>query len=136
MNRHILLMGLVAGSVMAPLTAAAKESPLVKHMEEFDDAYKGFRRESDPAKGAALARDAQNAILKAVSETPALIRKMPAGTEKDKAVATYRKMLGRLFVTVCEVEEAFLAGDSDKVAELVTAIREAKKAGHERFMEE
>jgi hypothetical protein len=136
MKTRTILMGLMAGWVMTPLVALADDTPLATQMEVMNDAYKAFRKETDPAKGAALAREAQTAMLKAISEEPEMVKKMPAGSDKDKASAAYRKMMGKLYVTLCEVEEAFLAGDMAKVAELVAALRESKKAGHDRFMEE
>jgi hypothetical protein len=45
-------------------------------------------------------------------------------------------MLGRLYVTLCEVEDAFLNGKMDEVAKIVDSIKEMKKSGHEQFMEE
>ncbi len=129
-------MGLIAGLVMSPLAIFADDSPLATQMEVVNDAYKAFRKETDPAKGAGLAREAQGAVLKAVLEEPEMVKKMPAGADKDKASAAYRKMMGQLYVSLCEVEEAYLAGDMEKVKELVATLRESKKSGHDRFMEE
>ena len=105
-------------------------------MEKLDDAYKAFRRETDVAKGAAAAREAQGTVLKAIPIAPALVEKMPAGEAKDKALAAYRTQMGKLFVSLCEVESAFLANDLDAVAKLVAELRSGKKEGHDAFMEE
>ena len=130
-------MSCAAGLMLMPAGAAEKEnSPLAKQMESMNDAFKGFRKETDPVKGAAQAREAQQAALKSALEIPEMLKAMPEGPEKVKALLEYRKMIGKLFVTLCEVEEAFLNGKMDEVAKIVTAIKEMKKAGHEKFIEE
>ncbi len=135
MKNRLLLMG-CAAALMMTAPVSAQDTPLAEKMDEMDTAYKAFRREQDPAKGAALAREAQDAVLKALPEVPGLIASMPEGTEKAKAMAAYRKMMGMLFVTLCEVEEAFVNNEIDKVAELVQSLKDLKKEGHEQFMEE
>lgn len=120
---------------MMPVSAE-EETPLGKQMEAFNDAYKAFRKETDPVKGAALAREAQQAVIKGLSELPAMLTKMPEGPDKAKAAAEYRKMMGQAFVALCEVEEAFLAGKTDEVAKIVDSLKAMKKTGHEKFMED
>ncbi|WP_193212087.1 cytochrome b562 [Luteolibacter marinus] len=128
---------LLATACLVPTPVRADDdSPLAKQMESLDDAYKGFRREKDPAKGAALAREAQDAVLKAVPMVPGLIESMPDGEDKAKAIAAYRTQMGQLFVALCEVESAFVAKDLDKVAELVNTLKSQKKKGHDEFMED
>lgn len=87
-------------------------------------------------KGAALAREAQQGALKAAMEIPALIKDMPEGPEKIKAAVEYRKMMGKLFISLCEVEEAFSNGKLEEVAKIVTTLKEMKKEGHEKFVKE
>jgi soluble cytochrome b562 len=125
----------MAASFILPLRAD-EETPLGRQMEEMNDAYKAFRRETDPAKGAELARQAQQAIVKSFAEIPELVTKMPNGPEKAKASANYRKMMGQVYVALCEVEEAFLAGKVEEVANIVERLKEMKKTGHEKFMED
>lgn len=116
--------------------SAEEETPLGKQMEAFNDAYKAFRRETDPAKGAALAREAQQAVVKGLGELPSMLAKMPDGAAKSKAAAEYRRMMAKLLVSLCEVEEAFLDGKIEKVTEIVESLKEMKKAGHDKFMED
>jgi hypothetical protein len=134
MKIQLILLGCTA-CLIAPVSAK-EDSPLAKHMEAFNDVYKAFKRESDPAKGAALAREAQQEIVKALSETPELVAKMPDGPEKAKAAAEYRKMVGKVFVSLCEVEEAYLAGKPEEVAKITASLKDMKKQGHDKFMEE
>lgn len=134
MKSRLMLIAMAACFVL-PIRAE-EETPLGKGMEEMNDAYKAFRRETDPAKGAALAREAQKATAKTLLETPTMVSKMPDGPEKTKAAAEYRKMMGKLYVALCEVEEAFLAGKIDEVAGIVERLKEMKKEGHEKFIED
>jgi soluble cytochrome b562 len=116
--------------------AEDEETPLGKQMEVMSDAYKAMRREEDPAKGAALAREAQDAMIKAITEIPKLVKEMPDGAEKAKASADYRKSVGSLISTLASMELAFLDNDLDKVKEIVSTMRDIKKEGHDKFMEE
>ena len=135
-NKLLILCGMMC--LLGPVFAADdhEETPLGKQMEIFNDAYKAFRKETDPAKGAAQMREAQQAVLKGMGELPSMLAKMPDGRDKEMAAMQYRKMMGRLFVTLCEVEEAFLTGKTDDVTRLVETLKEMKKAGHDKFMEE
>lgn len=123
---------------MNPLRAeeAHEETPLGRQMEAFNDAYKALRKESDPTKGAALARDAQHAVIQSMAELPEMLRKMPEGPDKAKAAAAYRRMIAEVLVATCQIEEAFLAGDKAQVDSLVETLKKLKKTGHDRFMEE
>lgn len=134
MRIQMILLG-CAACLVAPVHAK-EDTALAKHMEAFSDVYKAFRKEHDPAKGAALAREAQREILKALSETPELVANMPEGPAKAKAAAEYRKMMGKVFVSLCEVEEAYLAGRTDDVAKITAELKNMKKSGHDKFMEE
>ncbi len=131
-----MMIGCVAGLLLAPATVRAGDSPLAQEMEAVGGAFKALRGESDPAKGAATARAAQEAVLKAVPLLPATVTKLEDAAAKEKATAEYRLMMGRLFVTFCEIEQAFLAKDLAKVATLMDALKAHKKDGHTRFMEE
>lgn len=128
-----MALGLV---VFAPAPVAADDTPLAGQMEILNDAYKAIRRTDDAAEGAKLAREAQMAVAKAFAMTPAFVEKGGHPEGKEKAMASYRKQIAQLLVTLCEVEAAFLAGDMDQVKELITPLRESKKNGHDEFMEE
>lgn len=127
----LLAMGLVA---LSPLRA--DDTPLGEQMEVLNDAYKAFRRTDDAAEGAKLAREAQEAVLKGIVMTPELVETGGHQKSKEEAMADYRHQMGSLFVALCEIEKAFLAKDMDKVQELIRPIRDAKKAGHDAFMED
>jgi hypothetical protein len=136
MKKLILPVMLLATACLMPAAVRADDTPLAEQMELIDDAYKAFRRETDPAKGAKAAREAQDTVLKAIPMVPAMIEKMPAGEAKEKAIAGYRTQMGKLFVTFCEVESAFVGKDLAKVATLVETLKGQKKEGHDQFIEE
>jgi soluble cytochrome b562 len=134
MKFRILLMSCALCLVLP--VRAEEETPLGKQMDAMNQAFKGFRKETDPAKCAALARDAQQAVAKGMLELPAMLVKMPEGPQKAKSAAEYRKMMGKLYVSLCEVEEAYLAGKSDDAAKILASLKDVKKQGHDKFMED
>ncbi|MGJ8635036.1 MAG: cytochrome b562 [Luteolibacter sp.] len=135
MKKRFFLAALATVTIFSQ-TSFADDTELGKQMDAMNDAYKAFRREEDPAKGAALALEAQQAMIKAVAETPELLKDMPDGPEKTKALANYRRMMGLLISNLAEIEIAFLDGDLDKVKELIDVLRASKKEGHNKFIEE
>jgi len=135
MKIKLILAGFAASLMFAMPVMAEEETELGKQMAAMNDAYKAMRRETDPAKGAALAREAQDAMVKAVTMTPELVKGLPEA-EQPKASAEYRKMMGMLISTLADMELAFLDGDMAKVKEIVDKMRESKKQGHDKFMEE
>ncbi len=136
MKMKLILAGFAASLMFSlPVMADEDDTPLAKQMDAMNGAYKAMRRETDPAKGAALAREAQDAMIMAISETPEIVKSMPEA-EQAKAVAEYRKMMGELITTLADMELAFHAGDMDKVKEVVSAMRTSKKEGHDKFMED
>lgn len=133
--KNLILMGSFAMGLMLMPAKAEEHTALGKQMESMNNAFKAFRRETDPVKGATQARDAQQAALKCAAEIPEMVEQMPDGPEKIKASLEYRKMMGKLFVTLCEVESAFLAGNTAEVTKIVDSLKEMKKAGHDKFIE-
>ena len=136
MNPKFFIAASLASTLFMIPASAQEDTPLAKQMETMNDAYKAMRREEDPAKGAALAREAQDAMVKAITEVPELVKAMPDGPDKVKASAEYRKMMGTLITTLADMEIAFLNKDMDKVKAIVEQMRDAKKKGHDKFMEE
>lgn len=127
---------MMAGT-MVPVNAEEEDTPLGKQMESLNDAFKALNKEQDPVKGAALARTAQEGILKGISLVPTLITDtIKDAKEKEKAIADYRKMMGETFVIFCKIETAFLENKLDEVAKLSTEAKAMKKEGHKKYVEE
>jgi soluble cytochrome b562 len=135
MKNRLFLLTCAVGLMWMP-AMAEEHTALGKQMETMNDAYKAFRRETDPAKGIVQAREAQKSALQSASEVPELIKEMPEGPEKEKASLEYRKMMGKLYLSLCEVEEAFMNGKIEEVAKIVEALKDMKKEGHDKFMKE
>jgi len=112
------------------------ESPLARQMSELDDAYKALKKETDPEKGAASARVAQQALILGLAELPEMLKKMPDGPAKAAAAAEYRKLMGQCYVIFCEIEQAFLAGKVDQIEGLIESLKAVKKTGHQKFIED
>ena len=121
---------------MFVIPANADDTPLAKQMEILNDAYKAIKKEQDPAKGAAFAKEAQDAMIKAIVELPEMVKAMPEGPDKAKASAEYRKMMGTLISALADMELAFHNKDLEKVKTIVEQLRESKKQGHDKFMDE
>ncbi len=116
---------------------ADEETPLGKEMEAVNDSFKALSKEKDPVKGAALARQAQEGMLKGVAMVPDFITDMvPDPKEKEKAIADYRRLMGETFVVFCKIEIAFLEGKIDEVTKLVDDAKALKKEGHKKYIEE
>lgn len=125
----------IAAAVLSLHTARAEEKPeteLGKQMEAANGALKAMKKETDPAKGAALAREVEAALVKSLSEVPSTLTKTPE-PEKAKALANYRTLIAKTYVTVSQIEEAYLANDLEKVKTLSEALRPDKKEGHEKY---
>ncbi|MFM2199767.1 MAG: hypothetical protein RLZZ505_3199 [Verrucomicrobiota bacterium] len=131
-----LILCSLAATLMFVQPSMADDTPLAEQMDAMNDAYKAMRRETDPAKGAALARTAQDAMVKGIVELPEMVIGMPEGPEKAKASAEYRKMMASLIATLADMELAFLNNDMAKVKEIVESMRDMKKEGHDKFIEE
>ncbi|MEP2774811.1 MAG: cytochrome b562 [Luteolibacter sp.] len=136
MKLKFFLPAIAASAMFIQPATAEEHTALGEQMELMNDAYKAFRREEDPVKGAALSREAQDAMIKAISELPETVIAMPDGPEKSKASAEYRVMMGQLISTLASIELAFIEGDMAKVKETIDIMRESKKTGHDQFVEE
>jgi len=131
------LIPILAASFAFNVPASGDEdTPMAKQMDIMNDAYKAMRRLDDLTKGPELAREAQDAMIKAVVEVPTLVQDMPDGPDKAKASAQYRMMMGKLISTLAELELAFLDSDKAKVDDIIGLLRESKKEGHDKFMED
>lgn len=121
---------------MMPMQAD-EETPLGKEMETINDSFKALTKEKDAAKGAALARKAQEGMLKGLTMVPDFITDMiPDPKEKEKALADYRRLMGETYVVFCKIEIAFLEGKMDEVTKLADAAKALKKEGHKKYIEE
>jgi hypothetical protein len=119
------------------LVRADDDTPLAEQMSAFNDAYKAMGKEADAAKGAALAREAQTAMINSLVLKPeAMDALFPDKAAAEKALALYKKMIGESLVIFCKVEIAFLEGKTEDIKKLLDEAKALKKEGHNTFMEE
>ena len=86
MKKQLFLLSCAVGLMLCRHgLRKSDETPLGKQMEAMNDAFKAFRRETDPVKGATQAREAQQAVLKSAVEIPEMLKAMPEGPDKAKA---------------------------------------------------
>ena len=137
MSKLTTIVALAWMMVGSTALVKADDTPLGKEMGAMNDAFKALSKETDPVKGAALAREAAEASLKGIPLTPEFITDMiPDPKEKAKAVADYRKMMAQAFIVFCDIETAFIDGKMDDVAKLVKDAKALKKEGHNKYIEE
>ena len=137
MSKLTTIVALAWMMVGSTALVKADDTPLGKEMGAMNDAFKALSKETDPVKGAALAREAAEASLKGIPLTPVFITDMiPDPKEKAKAVADYRKMMAQAFIVFCDIETAFIDGKMDDVAKLVKDAKALKKEGHNKYIEE
>jgi hypothetical protein len=67
---------------------------------------------------------------------PVQISGMPDGSDKAKAVADYKRLMGVTLVAMAELEIAFLSEDEAKAEELADKLKDIKAEGHERYNDE
>ena len=128
-----LAFSLFAMSV--PVLADDDETPLGEAMEQSGKALKSLRKmdKGDWAGGAKAARTSADGMRKGMEFIPALVKEMPDGKKKVKAVADYRRMMGLVYAALCELELAFLDEDQAKVDAAMTKIKAIKKEGHKKY---
>jgi len=137
MSKLTTIVALAWMMVGSTALVKADDTPLGKEMGAMNDAFKALSKETDPVKGAALAREAAEASLKGIPLTPEFITDMiPDPKEKAKAVADYRKMMAQAFIVFCDIETAFIDGKTEDVAKLVKDAKALKKEGHNKYIEE
>lgn len=136
---RLFLPVLVASVTFSTSAMADEEStPLVKAMEQTSDALKSLRKidKSDWAAGAKAARTAADGIRKGMEFEPALVKEMPDGKEKTKAIANYRQMMGLSYAALCELEIAYLEEDQEKVDAAMSKVKAGKKEGHKKYTDD
>jgi hypothetical protein len=129
-----LAFALLSAMTISPLQA--EDTPLAKEMDSMNSAFKAINKEKDAAKGAELARKAQEAVMKSITLVPTLIADIKNPQEKEKALADYRRLVGESYVVFCKMEIAFLEGKMDEVTQLADAAKALKKEGHKKYIEE
>jgi hypothetical protein len=133
MKRLGLAAILLAAAFAAPLHAEQEE--MVDTMEAIDEAYKALKAAKGP-EAVKLAREAQANTLKALAITPDMAGKMPEGVAKDLALADFRRLLALVYLKFVELEKAHLEGKPEAAEAIRVALKELRKEGHSKHIEE
>lgn len=133
-----LVAGLVLSGAMMCSAVAEEHTQMEKDMKEASDALKSLRKidATDFEGGAKLAREAHVALLKSMAHQASMVKDMPDGVEKQKALADSRRLLGLAYAALCELEIAYLEKDKDKVDAAMTKIKDSKKEGHKKYTDD
>ena len=136
-KRFLLGVSSLVFAISLPVMAdkESDETPLGKSMEQSGKALKSLRKlaKDDWSAGAKAAREAADGLRKGMEFVPALVKEMPDGKEKVKAVADYKRMMGLAYSALCELELAYLDEDQAKVDAAMVKIKAAKKEGHKKY---
>jgi hypothetical protein len=137
--RLLSVFSICALSTITPADADSDDdTPLAKTMEQSSDALKSLRKidKDDWAGGAEAARSAADGLRKGMEFVPILIKGMPEGIDKAKALADYRRMMGLSYANLCELEIAYLEEDAEKVDAAMTKVKAGKKEGHKKYSDD
>lgn len=136
--KKVSLLGLSVLSVTMIDVRADEDTPMAKEMQAVSRSLKELRKisKTDYAAGAAAARNAHEALLKSMAYTPTMVKEMPAGLEKEKALADARKLLGESYAALCELELAYLDKSDAKIAAAMKKIKVTKGEGHKKYTDD
>jgi hypothetical protein len=133
-NRISLVVAIASLSFSLP-AMAGEHTPLAKAMEQSGKALKSLRKieKGDWAAGAKAARVAADGIRKSMEFEPALLQEIKDPQKKAKALADYKRLLGKAYTALCELELAYLDEDQAKVDVAMKKVKASKKEGHKKY---
>lgn len=131
--KTLALATVMGFGMLAPVHADDDETPLGKEMEILSGSLKKLRKAETTADKVALVHDAQKAAINSLKYLPIIFKDIKDEAEKAKATADYKRMSGQVYVKLCELEMAYLAGDEDKVDEVQDELKDLKKQGHRKY---
>ena len=116
--------------------ALAEHTPLEEKMSAVNKTLKGLRRSSgDHAKCVSIVRTAQKHLLECFQYPPSMLEKVEDAKKKDEILANYKKELAESYITLCELELAYLSGDPEKIKAANQLVKRSKKEGHDEFID-
>jgi|GEM_PF-2353126 len=132
----VALMTLSMLPTQQPASAAQNEKgndALHEAMVQLAGNYKQVRKQMKDASLNADTADKLAAMTAAAIHAKSII---PETATNDELKKTYRVLMNKLIAVLSEAENAALAGEQDKLAELVLAANTVKGEGHELFLKE
>lgn len=131
----------MAGGMVSTASAqdgGHKHTEMEEQMKATGKALKELRKiaKDDYAGGAKLSREAHEALLKSMAHQASLVKDMPDGVEKEKALADSRRLLGLAYAALCELEIAYLEKDDAKIEAAMAKIKDSKGEGHKKYTDD
>ena len=120
--------------MLAPVHA--DDTPLAEEMDTLSGSLKKLRKAETTEDKVALVHAAQTAALNSLKYLPMIFKDIKDEKEKAKATADYKMMSGQVYVKLCALELAYLAGDEDKVDDIQGELKELKKEGHRKYTDD
>lgn len=131
--KTLAIASVLGFGMLAPVQA--DDTPLAEEMDTISGSLKGLRKAETTADKVALVQKAQTAALNSLKYLPMIFKDIKDDAEKAKATADYKMMSGQLYVKLCALEIAYLAGDEDKADEIKGQLKDLKKEGHNKYTE-
>ncbi|MEO1857816.1 MAG: hypothetical protein ABGY95_10715 [Rubritalea sp.] len=137
-SRTFQVLALGSFALTAGLQAEVEESKMAADMKVVSKQLKSLRTipKDDFVAAAEAARKAHEALLSAMKYTAVMVEEMPAGSEKAKALADSRRLMGLSYSVLCELELAYLEKDPAKIAAAMAKVKESKKEGHKKYTDD
>lgn len=132
--KSLALVSVLSFGFIAPVFA--DETPLEEEMSVMGKSLKGLRRAKTTEDKVKLIQAAQLATLKSLEYLPMIFKDIKDDAEKAKATADYKMMVGQSYVKFCQLELAFLEGNDEAADELLSEIKDLRKAGHQKYIED
>ena len=130
--KTLALVSMMGFAGLAP-SYADDETPLGEEMSTLSSSLKKLRKAKTTEDKVALVHTAQEAALNSLKYLPIIFKEIKDEKEKAKATADYKMMSGQVYVKLCELELAYLAGDEEKADEIRGQLKDLKKEGHEKY---
>ena len=132
--KSLALVSVLGFGFVAPVIA--DETPLEEEMSVMGKSLKGLRKAKTAEDKVKLIQKAQLATLKSLEYLPMIFKDIKDDAEKAKATADYKTMVGQSYVKFCQLESAYLEGDEEAADTLLSEIKDLRKAGHRKYIED
>lgn len=135
--KQLLSLGITCLSLIS--IAHADETELGKIMDEVNDIFKTVKKDAtlDNNGKAELVRKAASLYIDSVKHLPTDIQYLyKTDADKEVAFADYKAMIGTSYSHLCLLEVAYLKNDEEAIEQAWSAIKDSKKKGHKKYIDE
>ncbi|MEM1355290.1 MAG: cytochrome b562 [Planctomycetota bacterium] len=124
---------------LANQDSASDQAKLAEAMAVINTNFRSARRGARDASKNAETADALSEVIVASIACKDLMPRLVAetqGADQAELMKTYRRIMNDLIIVLAQAENAALAGDNEKLGELLREANEVKAEGHELFIPE